>query len=179
MVSYKTYFCVLRADTKDWKWARRLMLRGSTEGRKAESSTRFCLVLWECGQRMSRGHRRMSATDNGMRMGDWDWRNVGRDEDLQLAYPLRWMKCPMIYQEVFLGFGTWKKAMSWKRGIWRGRSLWSTRYGDREKGQAATAGNLMQTWGWDWEIGFGGVKGEEKICGFSAKVANLILMDDI
>lgn len=45
--------------------------------------------IWPIGdecQRESRDHSMWSATELGMRVGHWTWRNGGRGEELQLAY---------------------------------------------------------------------------------------------
>lgn len=60
-----------------WWW-------GPQEGGE-QGSTRFCLVTCEWELRVRRGHSKKSATELGVRLGDWTWRRGG-GEDLQLAY---------------------------------------------------------------------------------------------
>lgn len=46
-------------------------LRGSTGGREAECSCRICFVSWEWRQKVRRGHCMASATELGLRLGEW------------------------------------------------------------------------------------------------------------
>ena len=63
----------------------------STGGRKAGCSIRIRLVSWERGQREKKDDSRKSATELGIRMGNWILRTGGgKGEDLQLCYPLSW-----------------------------------------------------------------------------------------
>ena len=43
-------------------------------------------------------HSKWSATEPGMRVGEWIWRSWDRNEDLYLAYQLRWPGSPVLPQ---------------------------------------------------------------------------------
>jgi hypothetical protein len=52
------------------------------------------LVHWEWGLRARKRHSRSSVLELRMKLGDWSWKNGGRDEDLLLAYLLGWLEWP-------------------------------------------------------------------------------------
>lgn len=90
----------------------RIGQKESTGGRKAGCSIRICLVPWERGQRAKMGHSRKSATELGIRMGNWILRNgEERGDDLQFCYLLPWSERPVGSQEMPAGFVSWTKAM--------------------------------------------------------------------
>lgn len=61
-------FWVLGADIQKWRWAANVEY---TRGKKELCSTKICLVPWEWGQRVGKGHGRMSTTELGMNLRDW------------------------------------------------------------------------------------------------------------
>ena len=60
---------------------------GSTLQGKGGCSSKICLVSWESGQRVRRGHNREFAVELEVRLGDWVGRREGRVK-IQLSYLL-------------------------------------------------------------------------------------------
>lgn len=101
------------------------VLSGSKVGRKPRWSTRIYLVPWEWGERVSRVCHRLSATELGVRLGDW--RNWTIFEDLQSGYLLPWLEWPMGSHWMPSGIGGWDKVMceKWGGGSLEGRYVWA------------------------------------------------------
>lgn len=83
-------------------------------------STRICLVTWELGQRVRRGHNSHSATESMMRIGEWILKRGGRNEDIRLASLLSWQEEPVCSQELPVRVGSWDKEMSRDKKVFRG-----------------------------------------------------------
>lgn len=87
--------------------------------------------------------RRWSAKELGIRMGDWIWRNRGRDKDLQLAaYLFPWPESPVGSEGVPAGVLTWEKAVSCESEVRWVRSVSSTGDGGNW-GRVASAGGML------------------------------------
>lgn len=87
--------------------------------------------------------RRWSTKELGIRMGDWIWRNRGRDEDLQLAYLFPWPESPVGPEGVPVGVLAWDKAVSHRRKVRWARSVSSTGDGGSWGRVASADGRLL------------------------------------
>lgn len=86
-----------------------------------------------------------SATELMIRLGDWNWKTC---EKVNIVYMICSPSSPVCLQ----GW-PWKLAEEQKDGVvevgWRRSSAWSTGNGEKKVGEA-TAGGLLQSWGWAW-----------------------------
>lgn len=126
-------------------------VKGSTEGRKIESSTRACLVPWKQGQRMRRGLGCI------LQIWGWNWGTGlgGMERDMNIC---SWPTPPSLAQVacgsqgVPVGIREWDEVVSWRREVRSGRSIGSGekwKEGKLQQVDCCRAGN--ETGGLDFE----------------------------
>lgn len=86
------------------------VLKESIRVKEVECSNIF-LVPWKCGLMWRRSHKRRSATELWMRLGDLIWKSRGLSESCAL-YLLPWPGCHVNSQDMPVAVGYWNKAMS-------------------------------------------------------------------
>lgn len=62
---------------------------------------------------MKRGHPRMSATELGIRLEDWIWRNRERGKGLQSAYLVLWREGPVFFFDIYFYFMSMDALSAW------------------------------------------------------------------